>query len=343
MFNPNYLINQELLSNIKKITFLITQLNSRKYPHIVLHKFEVEAKNLSAHASTSIEGNPLPLTDVKKLLKSRPEYIRDTEREVLNYNTALVWLEKELKQPLPVPLTHSIIHKIHATVMDNLMTEIQLKDYRNEPVFVNDPRERKTIYWPPDNHDVKKLMEELINFVNRNQKDIDPLILSGIFHKQFVIIHPYVDGNGRTVRLATKVLLSAMGLNTFNLFSFENYYNKNITKYFESVGELGNYYDLVVRIDFTPWLIYFTGGIIDEILRVSKELEQEVITPITSVSDDQKIILDYIDKNGFITDKIYSTLTMRAKATRNLDFQKLISLGLIKLKGKGKATYYKRV
>ncbi len=342
MFNPNYLINQELLSNIKKITFLITQLNSRKYPHIVLHKFQVEAKNLSAHASTSIEGNPLGLTDVKKLLKSRPEHIRDNEREVLNYNTALIWLEKKLKQPLPVFLTHSFIHKVHAMVMDDLMSEIQLTEYRNDPVFVNDPRELKTIYWPPDDQDVKKLMEELIIFVNRHQNDIDPLIFSGLFHKQFVIIHPYVDGNGRTVRLVTKALLSAMGISTFNLFSFENYYNKNITKYLDSVGERGNYYDLATRIDFTPWLVYFTGGIIDEILRVSKELDQELITPTTSISDNQKIILDYIDNNGFITDKIYSTLTKRAKATRNLDFQKLISLRLITSQGKGRATYYKR-
>ena len=86
-------------------------------------------------------------------------------------------------------------------------------------------------------------MDDLFRFVKTNQST-DPLILAGIFHKQFVIIHPFMDGNGRTVRLMTKVILARMGLDTFSLFSFENYYNKNVTRYFQTVGEYGNYYDL---------------------------------------------------------------------------------------------------
>jgi len=58
------------------------------------------------------------------------------------------------------------------------------------------------------------------------------------------------------------------------------------------------------------------------------------------LADSEKKLLAYIDVNGFITDKIYSTLTKRAKSTRNLDFQKLISMGIIRMEGKGKATYY---
>ncbi|MBI5613411.1 Fic family protein [Candidatus Gottesmanbacteria bacterium] len=342
MFKPKYTISSELLANIKKISSLITQLNVRTYPHIILHKYEQKARDLSAHASTSIEGNPLALTDVKALLKSRPENIRDTEREVLNYNNALIWLEKELKQSSSLSVTHEVIHKIHTLVMDNLMTQTQLQDYRNESVFINDPREHKTVYWPPDQQDVKNLMKELIEFIHHSQKDMDPLLVSGIFHKEFVIIHPYIDGNGRTVRLMTKALFASMGLNTFNLFSFENYYNNNVTNYFKHVGERGNYYD-IADVDFTPWLVYFTRGIIDELLRVSKELDTEMITPQTVLADYEKEMLAYIDTNGFITDKIYSTLTKRAKATRNLDFQRLISMRIIRMEGKGKATYYKRV
>ena len=343
MFKPKYFISLELLDNIKKITSVVTQLNARTYTNIILHKFERKARDLSAHASTSIEGNPLPLTDVKALLKSRPEHLRDTEREVLNYNNALVWLEKELKRSIPLTITGDVIHKIHAFVMDSLMAETKLQDYRNKPVFVNDPREHKTIYWPPDQQDVQNLMREFIEFINHSQKDMDPLLVAGIFHKQFVIIHPFIDGNGRTVRLITKALLASMGLNTFNLFSFENYYNNNVTNYFTYVGERGNYYDIVDKIDFTPWLVYFTGGIIDELLRVSKELDKEVLTPQTILSEHEEKMLAYIDRKGFITDRIYSTLTKRAKATRNLDFQKLISMGIIRMEGKGKATYYKRV
>ena len=343
MFTPKYTITPELLANIKKISSLVTQLNSRTYPYVVLHKFECDARDLSAHASTSIEGNPLLLTDVKALLKSRPEHIRDAQREVLNYNNALLWLEKEGRKQKQSALSHVFIHAIHEIVMDGLPHRGEKGMYRNQPVFINNPLIGQTVYWPPDEKDVLPLMNELIAFIQSTQEILDPLILSGLFHKQFVIIHPYSDGNGRTMRLVTKMLLSSMGLNTFNLFSFENYYNNNVSNYFKYVGERGNYYEIHQIIDFTPWLIYFTGGIIDELLRVGKELEKEYASPKTELSEQKKIILDYIDQHGFITDKIYSTLTKRAKATRNVDFQKLISLVMIRKEGKGKATYYKRV
>ena len=155
-----------------------------------------------------------------------------------------------------------------------------------------------------------------------------------------VIIHPFMDGNGRTTRLVTKVLLAAMGLNTFNLFSFENYYNQNVTKYFHTVGEFGNYYELVEKIDFTNWLEYFTEGIIDELLRVEKLLPYAAVSPETQLQQYHIKILEYIRKKGFIADQEYAKLTDRAKATRALDFQKLIELGLIERKGKGRATYY---
>ena len=155
-----------------------------------------------------------------------------------------------------------------------------------------------------------------------------------------VIIHPFMDGNGRMTRLITKILLAKMGLNTFNLFSFENYYNQNVTKYFQIVGEYGDYNELKDKIDFTSWLEYFTAGIIDELLRVSKYLPESGNTPKTRLEEYHKKVIDHIQQNGFITDREYAQLTDRAKATRALDFKKLMNLGIIDRKGKGKSTYY---
>ena len=76
-----------------------------------------------------------------------------------------------------------------------------------------------------------------------------------------------------------------MGLNTFNLFSFENYYNKNVTRYFQYVGERGDYYDLKDKIDFTNWLEYFTEGIIDELLRVQEILPQITTNPANELQE----------------------------------------------------------
>lgn len=340
MFEPNYLISAKLLENIKRITTLIFDLNNKHFSKVVLMDFVKRAHEISAHASTSIEGNPLPLTEVKKILKTHPRHIRDSEREVLNYNKALSRLEEAMNKKNP-PFDLSLILKIHATVMEGLMASVRLNKIRQEPVFVNDPVERKTVYWPPDHQDVAPLMNELFDFIHKNKGAIDPLILAGIFHKQFVIIHPFVDGNGRTIRLATKVLLSAMGLSTFNLFSFENYYNKNVSQYFAQVGVRGNYYELCDRVDFTKWLEYFTDGIMDELLRVFKALQEKNITPKTILKPHHQKILDTIKTYDFITDKIYSTLIERAKATRNQDFNQLIEMGWIERVGKGKATIYR--
>jgi len=298
------------------------------------------AHEISAHASTSIEGNPLPLTEVKKIIKNHPRHVRDSEREVLNYNNTLIRLDKLTKKQ-DSKFNLSLALGIHKAVTEGLVSSSRCGKLRQEAVFVNDPAKRKTVYWPPDQQDVKVLMKDLFDYVARNKKEVDPLILAGIFHKQFVVIHPFMDGNGRTVRLATKVLLSAMGLNTFNLFSFENYYNRDVSKYFENVGVKGNYYDICQQIDFTSWLEYFTDGIIDELLRVSKVLEKESITPETILKAHHQKILDYIKEHDFITDKIYSTLTERAKPTRNQDFNRLIDMGLIERVGKGKATIYR--
>lgn len=339
MFNPRYSITDQLLANIKKISSLVNELNDKRFPNVVLLELERSAREVSTYASTSIEGNPLPLTEVKKILKSKPFHIRDSEKEVLNYNQALQELNKKLEEG-KVRLSLDLILKIQKQIIYGLLPSFESGNLRGKPVVVDDPRTGETVYLPPDVKDVKPLVEDLIEFTHINREKIDSLILAGIFHKQMVIIHPFMDGNGRAARLATKVLLAEMGLNTFNLFSFENYYNKNVTKYFQTVGEFGNYYELVDKIDFTNWLEYFTEGIIDELLRVQK------LFPLTTASPENELqihhlkILEFIKEKGFITDRDYTKLSDRAKATRALDFQKLIELGLIERKGKGRATYY---
>ncbi len=339
MFEPKYTITNNLLENIKRVNSLVNELNNNRFPNVVLLEFERVAREVSTYASTSIEGNPLPLTEVKKVLKSRPQHVRDSEKEVLNYNQALQDLNEQLEKGR-VRISLELILKIQKQVTEGLLPPSESGTLRQQPVWVNEPRSGQPVFLPPDIHDVKSMMEDLIAFVNESRDKIDPLILAGVFHKQMVLIHPFMDGNGRTTRLATKALLAQMNLNTFNLFSFENYYNKNVTKYFQSVGEFGNYYELKDTIDFSLWLEYFTEGIIDELLRVQKLLPQMGISPDTQLQEYHLKILEFIKENGFITDRDYAKLSDRAKATRALDFQKLTDMKLIERKGKGRATYY---
>lgn len=339
MFKPRYIITDQLLANIKRINHLVHELNNRRFPNVVLLELERNAREVSSYASTSIEGNPLPLTEVKKILKLKPAHIRDSEKEVLNYNQALQSLNNQLKEGA-IRLSLDLILEIQKQVTEELLPKFESGQLREKPVVVNDPRTGQPVYLPPDVKDVKLLMGDLVQFINDNGEKIDPLILAAIFHKQMVIIHPFMDGNGRTTRLVTKALLAAMGLNTFNLFSFENYYNQNVTKYFQTVGEFGNYYELVEKIDFSNWFEYFTEGIIDELLRVEKLLPKITTNPETQLKPHHLKTIEYIREKGFISDRDYAKLVNRAKATRTQDFKKLLTLSLIERKGKGRATYY---
>jgi Fic family protein len=337
MFEPKYQLNTTLLNNIIRIKNLISELNDQKFPELVMARFEKDSYAISAYASTSIEGNPIPLTDVRKILKSTPLHIRDTEKEIINYNKALECLNTLVLKPKPV--TKEFVCNIQSIVIENLIGKKNIGKFRLDHVVVNDPRKRKIAYIPPNVSDVTPLMSELIKYLEKEYNNTDPLILAGIFHKQFVVIHPFMDGNGRTARLVTKYLLARMGLDTFRLFSFENYYNQNVTKYFSSVGVMGDYYDIREEIDFTDWLIYFTDGIIDELLRVQKLLKNSII-PTNRLTQYEEIIVEYIKKHDSISISEYSKITNRAHSTQILDFKRLVDKNVIVKKGKGKATYY---
>ncbi|WKZ25995.1 MAG: Fic family protein [bacterium] len=339
MFNPSYTISHQLLENIKRINSLINELNNTRFTHVVLVEFQRKAREVSAHASTSIEGNPLPLTAVIELIKNKPSNLRDSETEVLNYNHALENLDKLIDNKV-VQIDVDLILKIHREVTQNLLEENEVGKLRNKPVVVNDPRVNKVVYIPPDFKDVDSLMLNLVTFINKNINSIDPLILAGLLHKQMVIIHPFMDGNGRTTRLITKFLLANMGLNTFKLFSFENYYNQNVTKYFQNVGEFGDYYEIKDRINFTNWLEYFTGGIIDELIRVKNVLPDYIGNPKNKLEKYHQNIIEYIKNKGFITNTDYSKLVKRSKASRVKDFNDLIDMGIISRNGGGRSTYY---
>jgi Fic family protein len=339
-WNPRYTISNKLLLTIREIGESIGEIKAQHLTHTALAKLELSARELSSHASTSIEGNPLPLTDVKRLLKTRKESIRDTEREVLNYNNALQILYKSVTEGR-FKLNVKTIERVQEQVVDNLTdTPSHCGALRRDPVIIRNPhRIDEVVFIPPDAKDVRQLTEELTDFVNMNIGKIDPVILAGIFHRQHVIIHPFIDGNGRTTRLLTTAILGKTGLDLFEIFSFENYYNHNITRYFKAVGLEGDYYDLQEEIDFSAWLEYFADGILDELRRIVKLLpEQLAVRPRLEFHHQQ--ILDYIHEKGSITQREYGGISPRSLASRKLDFDRLVQLNLIEIKGVGRGTYY---
>ena len=340
---PKYTISNKLLLTIREIGESLGEIKSYSLSDQELARLEIEARESSSYASTSIEGNPLPLTDVKRLLKTNKKNVRDTEREVLNYNEALQSLYAEVRSG-EFQLTLKTLEKVQRQVVDGLMDNpSHCGALRKAPVIIRNPlKTDEIVFIPPDSKDVKKLTSDLLKFIKDNIGKIEPFILAGIFHRQCVIIHPFIDGNGRTTRLLTTAILGEAGLELFEIFSFENYYNRNITSYFKAVGLEGDYYDLVEVIDFSDWLEYFADGILDELLHVRQALpEKSRIKP--RLEPHHRKILDYIEEHGSITQREYGGISLRSLASRKLDFDKLIKLNLIEVKGTGRGTYYVKV
>ena len=231
MWEPKYTVSNKLLKNLTHIAGIKGQLSGRKLPKVVFMEMWRVAQDLSTHASTSIEGNPLSLTVVKEVIKGQPQNAVNSEIEVMNYNKILVWLDSEMdKGKLRIDL--NLILKIQKQVTSSLLPKYDCGVLRKRAVVVNDPRTRQIIFIPPDCGDVPALLKQLLEFVDKNRGKLDPIILAGLLHKQMVLIHPFMDGNGRTTRLTTKILLSDLGLDTFNLFSFEMWNNHFFFCYF---------------------------------------------------------------------------------------------------------------
>lgn len=340
IWTPEYTITDKLLFTMREIGEVIGEVKSYQLSGKALARLELDARQLSTHASTSIEGNPLALTDVKRVLKSNKEHIRDTEREVLNYNHALQVLYSSVRKGT-FKLNISTLEKTQKQVVDGLMDNpADCGRLRQAPVLIRNPRKTdEVVFIPPDAKDVKGLTSKLMSFINRSIGKIDPIVLAGLFHRQCLIVHPFIDGNGRTTRLLTTAILGKGGLDLFEIFSFENYYNQNITRYFKAVGLEGDYYDLESAIDFTRWLEYFADGILDELLRLRKLLPAQ-LEPQPRLEKHHQQILGYIGERGSITQREYAAISSRSLASRKLDFEKLVDLEMIEAKGVGRGTYY---
>ena len=337
MFDPRYTIRPRLLRTIREIGETLGMIRASNLSDARLARLTHAARARSVHASTSIEGNPLPLTDVKRLLKQAPTQARDTEREVLNYNQALEWVQTEVKAER-FGLSTATFETIQGMVVEGLMENpFDVGHIRQKPVVIRDPRMAdSTVFLPPDHGDVPGLCDALFAWLRANLNELDPILLASLFHKQAVIIHPFMDGNGRSTRLMTTGILGMSGLDVFPVFSFEEYYNRNVSRYFQMVGEQGDFYDLAGGAEFSTWLEYFAEGILDELKRVQKTLPQQ--QPRLEPHD--CFILEYIKTHGSITQKEYGGLSGRSLASRKNDFARLVKLGKIRQIGGGRSVYY---
>lgn len=342
MFEPKYQITDKILSDLTKISeikSLVEKSNITPAREIFLKKVATVGM---AHSSTSIEGNTLDEYQVGMLAKGKKVVAEALEiLEVKNYLQALKLVDKmhETKKSFE---TKAILD-IHKSVITGLVDENKVGVFRRGPVYIVNVSaygSEELVYTPPKFNKVEPLINELLEWVN-TKDEVHPIIKAGIFHYQFVSIHPFTDGNGRSTRLLTLLYLYQSGYVFKKSLVLEDFYNDNRKKYYESL-QTGKNFEARENANLTSWLEYFTEGFLFEVQRVkdlvlssSNKSNNQII-----LNKDELKIVDFALNMGRITSDDVVDILDVPKRTAQDKLKKLVELKILKKTGLGPNTYY---
>ncbi len=275
-FTPNYAISSKTMNCLIRIEAAKQKILHLPLTPTVLSSLRETARLYTTHYSTMIEGNRLDPDQVEVVLKHQghfPGRERD-EHEVKGYYAALTQVEKWAAHGANI--TDKMIQTLHALVMANGKKNAKPTAYRDGQNVIRDSRTKVIVYMPPEAKDVKSLMTGMVAWINKNAELLPCPIIAGIAHYQFATIHPYYDGNGRTARLLTTLILHLGGYDLKGLYSLEEYYARNLGAYYEaiSVGESHNYYMGRAEADITKWVEYFVDGMTVSFENVLKRMDE---------------------------------------------------------------------
>ncbi|NGX39574.1 MAG: Adenosine monophosphate-protein transferase SoFic [Chlamydiae bacterium] len=291
-FHPNFIITPSIARHLMRIEGVKQKVASLPITPAVLSSLRSSAKLLTTHYSTMIEGNRLTSKEVKEVIEHQghfPGRERD-ESEIKGYYAALEQLEYHVAKQSPI--TEKTIQTLHALVMSGGRTGVKPTPYREGQNVIRENGSGMIVYLTPEAKDVPKLIRNLISWIKEN-KELPPPLIAAIAHYQFATIHPYYDGNGRTARLLTTLILHLGGYDLKGLYSLEEYYAQNLPAYYRaiSVGPSHNYYLGREKADITEWIEYFCNGMALSFEKVV----QQMIAAETKGEHDQSDLLRLLD------------------------------------------------
>ena len=107
----------------------------------------------------------------------------------------------------------------------------------------------RCIFMAPPARLVPQFMTDLFAWMKEAQDDVHPLILSSVFHYEFVFIHPFSDGNGRMARLWHTAILSKWKP-VFEYIPIESQIEKFQEEYYEAISRCHAAGESTVFIEF---------------------------------------------------------------------------------------------
>ena len=327
-YTPPFEISNEMLQKVSDIMEKIGKLDSYsnldKTPYL-----RKQTKINSVHSSVAIENNPLSLEQVKDVINGK--LVIGEQKDIQEVKNAYKAYEM-LKDINPYSIDD--LKKVHG-VMTFLVEDVS-GEFRTTPEGVFDEN-GNCIFVCPKGDRVNILMNDLFEWLNENKDTIHPLILSSIFHYEFVFIHPFTNGNGRMVRLWQNSILYQWK-NIFEYLPIESKIHKYQDEYYNSIAQCHKNANSNVFIEFMLKMIDET---LDEAISTSH-------LPITNETININKLLDVMETcKPMKANEIMEKLEIKSKETlRGRYLDPAIKQGLVNLTIPDKPTsknqmYYK--
>ena len=247
-------------------------------------------------ASARIEGNNTQLLEFLEVDSWQESSSSEGLKEIRNLENTLAFIDSVIDD---TDIDISFILEIHKRIMEGLKAppmgdgDLRAGKFRQEEVGI-----AKSSHLPPPPWEIKELMNELLAFLRREHLPKYDLIVSAMFHHRFVWIHPFANGNGRTVRMLTYAILIKQGfrVNTWRILNPASVFCQDRNQYYKSLAEA----DSGKHDGILEWCYYMLNGLKTEIEKIDRlsdahYLSKKILMPAIDFSY-QKAFLSEIDR-----------------------------------------------
>ena len=301
----------------------------------------------SSGSSNRIEGNTLNDKEVENLYKNLriKKFKTRDEQEVAGY---LQCLETVFNSYESIPITESSILQLHQSMLKYCEKD---ERHRGQYKFGSNRVEAKdrkgdivgVIFDPTPPHLVRKEMQELISWYNwaLEAKIKHPIILIANFIFEFLAIHPFQDGNGRTSRLITNLMLLQNNYFFASIVSHERIIEANKTDYYLALNKTQKTWK-TKKEDISAWLLFFLNVIKLQSNQALKIIEGDNIEYL--LSEKQLALLQWVRKEGVEFSRKDAILALGFPArTVEAIIKKLVELKCLERLSQGRTTRYKLI
>jgi Fic family protein len=300
----------------------------------------------STGASNRIEGNRLTDQEVEALYRNlRIKSIKTgDEQEVAGY---IEMLQRVFENYRDIPLTESHVLQLHH---DMLAYSERDQSHRGVYKFSPNRVEAKdqsgnvvgVIFDPTPPHLTQKEMRDLIDWHAwaREEKFKHPLILLANFIFEYLAIHPFQDGNGRTSRLLTNLMLLQNGYSFATLVSHEKLIEETKAEYYLALNKTQRTWKSDSE-DMAPWLIYFFDIFLRQARAAARLLESDQIEYL--LSEKQLALWKWaqsLPSREFSRGEAVAALGFPSRTVEQI-IKKLLDLKKLNQVGQGRATRYR--